>query len=223
MRDFYRVGFATVLAVVFGGSAANAQVGGGSPGGPAPGGASSGASSDLDDQGGEPREPIAKKGAPSGPQRTPKFNRVTSTRKEVVPLPSQAARGSRPGSPSSASASASRAAGMQPYTARASKDRARAASAAIPGDSTWRSARPASRPPATTVRSTARNYYPGMRPGVHPNADQAQVRAKSRNSMGTGMGAGGLSGGRSAQAGRAGSTPALGHGPAPAAAAPTHR
>jgi hypothetical protein len=211
MRDFYRFGGIAVLAFVFGGAVANAQVGGAQPGGAAPGGTASGDRSDLDDQGAEPGDPIAKKAPPAAPQRTPKFNRVTSTRKEVVPSPSQAAQGSRPASPSSASASASRGTGMHPFTAQDSKNRARAANAPIPTDSTWRTTRPASRPPATTVRSTARNYYPGMRPGVHPNADKAQVRAKSRNVMGNGMGTGGLSGGV-----RAGSTAPVGHGAVPA-------
>jgi hypothetical protein len=222
MRDFYRVACASVLAFVFGGLTAFAQVGGAPPAGAQAGGGLQGNNSALDDAAAEAREPIAKKIPAPAPARMSTFNRVTTTRKQAVPVSPRAAGASRAGSASSAATAASRAAAMHPFTPKAGNDRAKAATSAIPAESTWRQTPRPVRPPATATKSVARSYYPGMRPGVHPNADTAQTRARNgRSSVQAGVGMGmGLLGGRSAPAARPGLSGAPGGGHAPAAAPP---
>jgi hypothetical protein len=225
MRDFFRVGCVSLLSLIFSGATASAQVGGSPPAGAPAGGGLQGNSSALDDAAAETREPIAKKIPAPAPARMSTFNRVTTTRKQALPSPSQPAGVSRAGSASSAATAASRAAAVRPFTPPVGSARARAATSGVPAESTWRQTPRPVRPPATATKSVTRSYYPGMRPGAHPNADIAKTRA--RNGLGSvqgGIGVGigmGMSGGRSAHAARPGLTgaPPSG-GRAPAAAAP---
>ena len=171
MRHIYGFGCTSAVAFVFSSVAASAQVGVAPPAGMPVGGASIGVLSEFGAGMGESGATVPKRVAPSAPKRTPRFNRLTSTQTQVVPMPSQGA------TPARSNSAASRSAG-------------------IPAGSTWRKELPPSRPPATTVRSAARNYYPGLRPGVHPNADRAQVRARGNQfGLGSGIGVGGLSSG----------------------------
>src|SRR5271165_6357480 len=107
-RDFCRIGSAFGLAFVLGGPAAHAQDGGSassgqpaaSPAAKAPAGAAS--SGDVSRPIQEDEQSIdlnTKKAQSPPPPRMSSFNRVTTTRKEVVPArgPSQAARVGRPG------------------------------------------------------------------------------------------------------------------------------
>ena len=204
MKDFCQVGCVSVLAFVFGGATALAQVGGAPPAGAQARGGLQDNSSALDDAAAEARAPIAKKIPPPAPARMSTFNRVTTTRKQVAPAP--AAGASRAGTASSAAVAAAR---------------AKAINSAIPAGSTWRQAQRPAPPPATTVKSVTRSYYPGMRPGVHPNADVAQTRARTgRGSTPAGMGMGALSGGRAKAAARPGLSGTAGHGHAPGAGPP---
>jgi hypothetical protein len=210
MRRFYQVGCATVLAFVFGGATAFAQVAG-APAGAGAGGGMQDNSSALDELSSRPRESIPK--PPTGPSRMSTFNRVTTTRKQVVPVPPQAAGASRGGTSSPATA--------RPFTPKPGNDRANAAKSAIPAESTWRQTKRPAPPPATATKSVTRSYYPGMRPGAHPNADVAQTRARNgRGSMqggmgmGMGMGMGTLGGAHARGAARPGVTGAPPRAPA---------
>jgi hypothetical protein len=196
MRGFYLVGCVAVLAFVFGGATAFAQVGGSPPAGAPAGGELRDDDPAKDDEDGEPREPVAKKALPPGPTRMSTFNRVTTTRKHVTISPSQAAGASRAGSRSPGAARA--------FTPKTGNDRAKAIDSAIPADSTWRQAQRPAPPPVATVRSETGNYYPGMRAGAHPNANIARTKAKKPGvSKVPGMGLSkGLPGGKSAPVAR---------------------
>jgi hypothetical protein len=215
MQNFYRVGVVSILAFVFGGAAANAQFTGAPPGGEPTGQDFKGKIPDTDERDRQLGELVAKKAAPAPPPRTSKFNRVTTTRKQVVPSPGASA--SRGGSPSSGIAAGSRPAAMRPFTPKAANERAKATPSGIPTDSTWRQTpRPAS-PPATSLKSVTRNYYPGLRPGAHPNADRAQTRARNGRSSalgGIGVGLGMSGGAKSAPAARPGQSAIPAHGAA---------
>jgi hypothetical protein len=207
MKNIIRVCGASLVALVWWSAAASAQVGVAPPPASLPAsGAFTGGISAPDLPMDPTEEAPAKPAAPVVPKRTPHFNRVTTTRTQIVPAPSPgAARSAPPG----------------PFEARALNERARAANSGIPAGSTWRRTAPPSRPPATSVQSATRNYYPGMRPSVHPNADQAQVRARSgQNRLTNGMMAGGMSGSGARPAARPGMTAIPSHRTGPALALP---
>jgi hypothetical protein len=202
-RGFYRIGSALSLAFVFGGSAANAQVGGpapsdqlGSPaaGVPADGTSKAGQSQPADGAQG-PSDLNDTKALPPPPTRMSAFNRVTTTNKEVVRAQSQA----------------SRAGVLHPYTSPANA-RAKTANPGIPIGSTSRQEpKQPTRPSATAVRSVTHNYYPTLRPGQHVNGNKAQVgstpmgRNAVQSGVGIGMGLGtGMTGSKAAQTARPG-------------------
>ncbi len=228
-RDFYRIGSVLSLAFVLGGAAAKAQVGGTAPSGQVRSPASGTSKGDLsrpDDDGEERSDLNAKKAPAPPPARMSTFNRVTTTRKEVVPAQSQAARVARPGGTSTGAAAASRAGVLHPYTKPANA-RAKMANSGVPNGSTARQEPRQSTRPATAVRSATHNYYPTLRPGAHVNANKAQVAAasKGRNSAqlgaGVGMGLGmGMAGSNAAQMARPGSSPTRATGGSSAQSSP---
>src|SRR5262245_26118998 len=85
MKDFCRVGCATVLAFVFGGVIAFAQDVAAPPAGAQVGGGLQDNSSALDRAAAEAGAPIVKKIPPPAAARMSTFNRVTTTRKQVAP------------------------------------------------------------------------------------------------------------------------------------------
>jgi hypothetical protein len=199
MKNVYRIGCVFGLAFLFGVAVANAQVGGtdagaqtggAAPGAPA-GGAGTGTSSggnalsdlaDQDAESGASTKAVAKPAPPAS--RNASFSRVTTTRKFVVPAPSQAARS---GGTSTGAAAATRGSALHPSNPPGSKTGATAAKKSeIPDSSTWREApaeqRP-TRPPATAVRSVTHNYFPTMRGGQHVNRNTARVAHGGRTLM----------------------------------------
>ena len=205
-RDLYRIGSALSLAFVFGGSAANAQVGGrapsdqlGSPaaGVPADGTSKAGQSQPADGAQG-PSDLNDTQALPPPPTRMSAFNRVTTTNKEVVRAQSQA----------------SRAGVLHPYTPPANA-RAKTAKSRDPDRSRpWRQEpkQPTSAAVCDwAVRSVTHNDYPTLRPGQHVNGNKAQVgstpmgRNAVQSGVGIGMGLGtGMTGSKAAQTARPG-------------------
>ncbi len=224
MRGFYRIGCAMGLAFVLGGPAAhsqgtgpatNAPAVGVAAGVPAGGDAAGGVSSNPDDAD-EKAQPIAKQATSLPKTRMSSFNRVTTTRKVVVPAPSQSAR---------SGAATAGAAGTS--TSSGSKDRTSATKKTeVPTSSTWRQVpERATRPAATATRSVTHNYYPGLRGGQYKNANTARVANGGKTAIpaqaGVGMSAAGA---RSAAAGRrAGQAVAPGRSPAASASARPRR
>ena len=217
MRDFYRIGCAVGLAFVFGGAAAHAQGGGGGANASAAGaaasapaaGAAAGVPAGGNAAGGfspapgdadESTQPAAKKVTPQPKARMSAFNRVTTTRKVVVPAPS----------PRSGAAKAGAA------NAGATKD------PGVPASSSFRQApeRP-TRPPATATRSVTHSYYPTLRGGQYKNANTARVANGGKTRMpvqaGVGMSAAGA---RSAPGSRGAEVTAPGRGGVPSASGP---
>ena len=178
MKTYWRIGIGLALAVVFGGTPASAQVGGPATGAQA-GGSARGDSADADDQAPEKKDESVKKVATPRPKHLSSFNRVSTTRTEVVPAPSQGAR----------AGGASAGAG----TKSGADARAKAANGGVPAGSTARQEpqRPTT-PPATTTRTITHNYYPTMRRGLGPNANTPQVGRTRRGQIGVmaGMGSG---------------------------------
>ena len=202
--NFCRIGSVLSLAFVFGGTAANAQVGAAAPSGQVGSPAANASRGDLsqpDDDGADSSDLNAKKTPPAPRTRLPAFNRVTSSRSEIV-------RGQSGGTASGA-ATESRASELRPYSSSANA-RAKTAKSGTPAGSTARQEPKKSvRPPAPAVRSVTHNYYPTLRPGLHVNGNQAQVAraAKGKNAsqagmgMGLGMGMSGSSGAHTARVG----------------------
>jgi hypothetical protein len=202
MRHLYRIGSVLGLAFVFGGAVASAQVGGaggsgqagGSPAGVAGGGAGLGGMSNPGYENGE-SSALSTRTVTSPPRnKKSAFGRVTTTRKEVVPSPSQAARS---GGASSGAAAGPRTGSLHPFESSAANARSRAANAGGASDSSARQEqlRP-TRPPAMGVRSVTHNYYPTIRQGRNINSNVAPTArgAKGRNPMQGGMGGAGVGG-----------------------------
>ncbi len=196
------------------GAAANAPAVGAATGVPAGGNAAGGALSDPDDAD-EKAQPIAKQATALPKTRMSSFNRVTTTRKVVVPAPSQSAR-----------SGAATAGAVGPSTSSGSKDRAGAPKKTeVPTSSTWRQIpERAARPAATATRSVTHNYYPGLRGGQYKNANKARVVHGGKTAIpvqaGVGMSAAGV---RSAPGSRAGQAVAPGRSPATSASARPRR
>ena len=174
MRYGWRIRAVLGLAVLFGGTAANAQ-GGGAVAGAQVGGSSKGSvSSDSGQEDETADDPKATTPAPPPRSRVPTFNRVTSTRRETVPASPQAARS---GAKSPGTGRAAQSDPGRPYTSQALQARARAAKAQVPAGSTGQPGpRRRAIPPPPAIESTTRNYYPGMKPGQQLNANTAQVK-----------------------------------------------
>jgi hypothetical protein len=194
-----RIGSAVALALLFGGSAASAQVAGtganaqsavvaGTDGNPQSGGVAgtgSGAQSSAADG-----QSVAPSTTPPPPKRGTAFNRVTTTRRVAVPAPSQAARVATGGGQGAAP---TRAGALRPYSATDSKARDKTVkNSGVPIGSSWRQQGPerTTRPPASATRSVTHSYYPGLRSGQYANSNTAKV-AKGRSPAGAGMGMGG--------------------------------
>jgi hypothetical protein len=210
MRHFCGIGCVLSLILFFDRFAACAQFTGTTStpqqGAAAPGSSAAASSqrdftdqSDRDELG----EPVTKKAALPPPNRVPSFNRVTTSRKELVPARSQAAFGAHSGG--------ALAAAIDPNAVRNGNARARAANAEIPAGSSWRQQEavgPARRP-SMSVRTTTHNYYPALRAGQYLNSNTAQVKGagKGRGMVVPRFGVGpglGTAGTRSAQGARPG-------------------
>jgi hypothetical protein len=208
MRHLYRIGSVLGLAFVFGGAVASAQVGGaggsGQAGGTPAGGASLGGMSNPGYEDAESSALRAKTVTTPPRNKKSAFGRVTTTRKEVVPSPSQAARS---GGASSGALAGPRAGSLHPFESSAAIARARAANGGGASDSSARREQPRpTRPPAMGVKSVTHNYYPTIRQGRNINSNVAPTArgAKGRNPMqggtgGMGMGGMGMMGARSGQ------------------------
>ena len=173
--------------------------------GPAPGAAAGGMSSlrhmfrmDDNDDGSHGRAANARKVTPPPTARMGAFNRVTSTRRQVVTVPSQSARMSRSGGGAGAGRPSSREAALHPYTTGSARAGARPPGAVPPDSTSRQGARRSVSQPATTVRSTNHNYYPGMRTSQHVNKNVAKTRAgQTQLGMQPGVGLGmGMAGNR---------------------------
>ena len=220
-RDIYRIGSLLGLALVLIGAVANAQdraparseqVGSQATSVAADRAVRGDLSRPDDDGDDEERSDlIAKKAQAPPPTRMSMFNRVTSTRKEVVSGQSQAARVAGLGGAASSTAAA-RSGSLHP-SKRSAAARAASVDSRVPAGSTWRQQPPPpERRAAPQVRSVDRTYYPTLRSGQHANMNKALVaRPRTGNGLGVGMGMG-MAGGKSAQTARPGSssTPARG-------------
>jgi hypothetical protein len=204
MRVSWRSAWVVGLSIATGGAPARAQVVGvaaTTQAGGAPAQAEVGGADDIEQPGrppnaarSRPAEVGGRAGAPNAqrltpPQRfSPYYNRVTTTRREVVSLPPPAARVARPGGTATIAGRMDPADALHPYRHPPSPARARAP---IPAGSSLQDGppRPAS-PSPTMVQSSSHTYYPGMRTARFPNANTAPTSRAGRGRVGIPMGLG---------------------------------
>ena len=163
---------------------------------------------EADDEDEMVRDESAKKPAPAPSSRMSSFNRVTTTRRQVVASPSQTSRVARSAGAAAGAMAASGRAALRPDNSPGSRERAKASETAIPRDSTWRQEPVGSTcPAATAVRSTTHNYYPGLRSGQHVNANTAKVAHPGQTRIGSQPGTGlGMAGNKATKVTRPGQT-----------------